>query len=115
MGHSDSVARILALAGLASKGSSSSGGGTSDYNSLQNRPSINGIQLTGNKTTSDLKIVVPTKVSELANDANYVQTSDVYDKTQIDAKMATKLRTTDIIDGGIPFFNKGGALWHYRK
>jgi hypothetical protein len=33
------------------------GGGTSNYNQLTNKPSINGVTLTGNKTTSDLGIV----------------------------------------------------------
>lgn len=31
-------------------------GGTSDYNNLNNKPSINGVTLSGNKTTSDLGI-----------------------------------------------------------
>ena len=34
----------------------SGGGGTSNYNDLTNKPSINGTTLTGNKTTSDLGI-----------------------------------------------------------
>lgn len=34
----------------------SGGGGTSNYNQLTNKPSINGVTLTGNKTTSDLGI-----------------------------------------------------------
>ena len=34
------------------------GGGTSDYNSLLNKPSINGITLEGNKTTEDLMLVL---------------------------------------------------------
>lgn len=32
------------------------GGGTSDYNDLSNKPSINGVQLIGNKTTTQLKL-----------------------------------------------------------
>ena len=32
------------------------GGGTSDYNNLTNKPSINGVTLSGNKTSSDLGI-----------------------------------------------------------
>ena len=34
----------------------SGGGGTSNYNDLTNKPSINGVTLTGNKTTSDLSL-----------------------------------------------------------
>ena len=32
------------------------GGGTSDYNDLSNKPSINGVQLIGNKTMTQLKL-----------------------------------------------------------
>lgn len=32
------------------------GGGTSDYEELENKPSINGVTLSGNKTTSDLNM-----------------------------------------------------------
>lgn len=49
--------------------SSSSGGGTTDYTDLTNKPKINGVDLTGNKSTSDLKLVgedtVNNKVSSI--------------------------------------------------
>ena len=32
------------------------GGGTTNYNLLQNKPQINGVTLTGNKTTDDLEL-----------------------------------------------------------
>lgn len=49
------------------------GGGTGgDYNNLENKPSINGVTLSGNKTTSDLGISQPTKTSQLTNDSNFV-------------------------------------------
>lgn len=34
----------------------SGGGGTSDYEDLENKPSINGVELSGNKTASDLDL-----------------------------------------------------------
>lgn len=49
------------------------GGGTGgDYNELNNKPSINGVTLIGNKTASDLGISQPTKTSQLTNDSNFV-------------------------------------------
>ena len=51
---------------------SSKGGGTSNYNTLANKPKINGVELSGNKTTEDLNIDIPTKVSELENDSGYL-------------------------------------------
>lgn len=50
-------------------------GGTSDYTDLSNKPKINNVELSGNKTTSDLGIViptVPTNVSAFTNDAGYL-------------------------------------------
>lgn len=35
------------------------GSGTTDYNDLSNKPSINGNELSGNKTTSQLGITIP--------------------------------------------------------
>lgn len=42
---------------LLKKISSGGSGGTTNYNNLTNKPSINGIQLVGNKTTTDLDIL----------------------------------------------------------
>lgn len=45
--------------------------GTTDYNALNNQPSINGVKLVGNKTVADLGIAVPTKTSQLTNDSDF--------------------------------------------
>lgn len=37
----------------------SGGGGTNNYDMLLNRPSINGVVLTGNKTSSEIKVQDP--------------------------------------------------------
>lgn len=42
-------------------------GGTTDYNNLDNKPSINGVTLVGNKTTEDLGIEGVTDYDELEN------------------------------------------------
>ena len=44
--------KIIAKYGTGGSGS----GGTTNYNDLTNKPSINGITLTGNKTSADLGI-----------------------------------------------------------
>lgn len=41
------------------------GGGTSNYNSLSNKPSINGIELSGNKLASDLGLATTADTGEL--------------------------------------------------
>ena len=48
------------------------GGGTTDYTDLTNKPSINGVVLSGNKTTSQLGINIPTKTSDLTNDSGFL-------------------------------------------
>lgn len=52
-------------------------GGTTNYNDLTNKPSINSVTLTGNKTTSDLNI----KTSDLVNDAGFITNADIPTKT----------------------------------
>lgn len=51
-------------------------GGTSDYALLSNKPSVNGVTLSGNKTTIDLGITIPTKTSDLSNDSNFIVDSN---------------------------------------
>ena len=46
-------------------------GGTNDYNQLNNKPAINDVTLSGNKSLSDLGINIPTKTSDLANDSAF--------------------------------------------
>jgi len=44
---------------------------TRNYNDLSNKPSINGVELSG-----DLELNIPTKTSELDNDSNFVSDKD---------------------------------------
>lgn len=51
-------------------------GGVSDYAELNNKPAINGVTLSGNKTAAQLGLAadgdVPTKTSQLQNDAGFL-------------------------------------------
>lgn len=51
-----SLAEALGINTTLDRGGGGGGGGVSDYNELSNRPQINSVTLTGNKTTSDLSI-----------------------------------------------------------
>lgn len=67
----DTIARALAIKAQQGGGS----GGTSDYQELTNKPSINGVVLEGNKTSSDLGLVsnndyVKTYVLDYYSDLN---------------------------------------------
>lgn len=46
------------------------GGGSSDYDALTNKPSINGVTLEGDKSTAELGL--PTKTSDLENDSGFI-------------------------------------------
>ena len=55
--------------------------GTNDYEELINKPEINGVELTGDKSLSDLGIIIPTATSELTNDSGFITSADVPTKT----------------------------------
>lgn len=48
------------------------GSATTNYNNLSNKPRVNGVVLEGNKTSEDLGINIPTKLSDLENDGYLV-------------------------------------------
>lgn len=61
----------------------SSGGGTSDYNDLENKPKINNVVLEGNLTLNDLGIIIPDLKNYVTEDAlntallEYAKKSDI--------------------------------------
>lgn len=48
-----------------------------DYNGLMNKPKLNGYTIEGDKAASEYGINVPTKVSDLTNDAHYATESQI--------------------------------------
>lgn len=117
--------------------SAGGGSGTTNYNDLSNKPKINNIELSGNKTGDDLgvankiekikvngviqtivnKIVdifVPTKTSQITNDSGYISSVDgvvKVDKLAVnqnyDASEDSKLQVNGSIN--IPYSNNNGA------
>lgn len=51
--------------------------GTTDYAELDNKPKINNVTLSGNKSLADLGIEIPTNVGDLVNDAHYITSSSI--------------------------------------
>lgn len=47
---------VINIADEIANGNIGGGGGTSDYNALTNKPKINGVEVSGNKTSADYKI-----------------------------------------------------------
>lgn len=85
------------------------GGGSSDYTDLENKPSINSVTLSGNKTTSDLGI----SYNDLENKPTIPSTSDCYKTTD---SAGTGLDDAD----SIPYYNasapgKSNTTWSIIK
>lgn len=59
------------------------GGGTYDYEDLENKPSINNVSLSGNKTTSDLGLLDSSKVKTTTD----TTAGNVYDVTYINTML----------------------------
>lgn len=55
---------------LLGKKSGGGSGGTTDYSQLENKPSINGVILNGNKTAEDLGLAEKEYVDDLVGDIN---------------------------------------------
>lgn len=75
---------------------SGGGGGTHNYEELENKPSINNVTLAGNKSLSDLG--VPTKTSELTNDSGFISSipSQYITETELTSALSTKADTSSI-------------------
>ena len=57
--------QIIVQYGIGTGGSG--GSGTNNYNALLNKPSINGVTLTGNKTLADLKLLYEEEITTASN------------------------------------------------
>ena len=66
-------------------------GGTTDYNSLTNKPSINGVELSGNKTSSDLKMYTQKEVDYML--------ADKMDKPYVPVEITDNATITDALEG----------------
>lgn len=89
MSKTDSVARILALAGGNGGGGTT---GTTNYLELANKPMINGVELIGNKTTEDLGIEAgvseETLIQTIAQESAARQKQDDLLQGEIETKIA---------------------------
>lgn len=73
---------------------SGTGAGTSNYTELNNKPKINNVELTGNRTLEDLGINIPTKTSDLNNDSGFLtEHQDISGK--VDKVAGKSLSTND--------------------
>lgn len=88
-------------------------GGTTDYNQLQNRPQINDVTLSGNKTSQDLKIADKSALIALQNQAEDIRLAGEATQAEL-----TEFKNDIAIDlGGIverlgTHFEVGAEKWY---
>ena len=76
---------------------------SNNYENMSHKPQINGVELTGNKTSEELglgsgsSVPVPTKVSELENDSKFQTEEQVKDIRDAVEKMGRRL--DELVDG----------------
>lgn len=103
MAKTDGVARIIALAALGKNGGGSTGG-TTNYLELANKPKVNNVELTGNKTLEDLGINIP--------DLENYYTKDVINE-ELNKKQNALIAGDNITIDGNTISAKGGQPIFY--
>ena len=88
----------------------SGGGGTSNYNDLSNKPSINGVSLTGNKTSADLSLVsAPTVLTDQTSTSMALSGNTIYKWTS--ALTSLSFASVEISDlETVLYFTTGGTI-----
>lgn len=100
-------------------------GGVSDYDLLVNRPKINGVTLTGNKTSSDLGLSggggggvsvfnIQTEADLTSLDAKVGDIAVLYSKT-VSEQSAWRLMDNITILGGSAVKTSGNIFWNYKR
>ena len=97
------VGLIVALA-KAVGGGGGGGGGTTDYSDLDNKPRINNVTLSGNKSASDLGLQAPITGST-GDVGKYVKTKTVsggvVTEYELEAPLDVQINGTSIVDDGV--------------
>lgn len=87
------------------------GGGTGNYNDLENKPTINGVELSGNKTSKDLKMYTQEEVNYLLDDKMDKPYYDISitDDTTIENTLAGNFKI-DSIEGSVYQVEESGIV-----
>ena len=90
------------------------GSGTTDYNALSNKPTINGVEVKGKLSLDDLKLMSKSDINNsLASKANK---NDVYTKDEIDIEVKTPLAAkANKADVNVALANKANVSEVYKK
>ena len=75
--------------------------GTNDYEELINKPEINGVELTGDKSLADLGINIPTATSDLTNDSGFITNADIPTDISAFTNDAGYITSSDVSAAGL--------------
>lgn len=85
---------------------------TTNYNKLTNKPSINGVELVGNKTTQDLNIETSNETWELINTADFSETAvDTVEFTVDSENKPFELKNYKLV---VELLESNGNRWHLK-
>ena len=73
-------------------------GGTSDYNELENKPKINGVELINNKSLKDLGIIIPSNEDFTLEGLGEKSYNSLDDKPKIPKKNIIKYNTLMLLE-----------------
>ena len=113
-GNAEPISHLEQIIALYGGTGGSGGSGTTNYNALLNKPSINGVDLIGNKTLADLGITnyddtqVKADIGKKANATDlttHTSDTDIHITTSERTKW-NKAITEDQLQGYIPYFPK---------
>lgn len=85
------------IKGGISYGGNGGGSDTSSYTQLTDKPSINNVELNGNKSLSDLGINIPSKTSDLNNDSGFITSIDSETPPFTEAQSRTNISSGDTV------------------
>ena len=90
--------------------SGNGGGGTTDYTDLSNKPSINSVTLSGNKTSSDLGLVpAPTVLTDQTSTSMALKGNTIYKWTS--AITSLSFASAEVSDlETVLYFTTGGSI-----
>ena len=96
-GDAEPISHLEQIIALYGGTGGSGGSGTTNYNALLNKPSINGVELNGNKTLADLGIEITKTIDSASTDSQVPSAKSVYN--ELDKKIDKTSIVTTTING----------------
>ncbi len=94
---------------IVENGTGGGGGGTTNYNALENKPQINSHELSGNKSSSDLGLQAALTEAQLAAVNSGIDSTKVQQISTNETNiLSEQAKTTGMTEGGSNYITVGG-------